>query len=782
MGWHNVYVAPEDAEGPGDHRVVLDSAAYDLVESGRHAAPTIAGIVGLWTGVDRCLFDDDARYLPGARAARCFYRRVDAAEVEHHLRRRVLATSGGVPRPRDETADAAFVTDPDNACAVMARQWWELHRHRVVGRKEQADPFVPRQLTIKAALRMFFTWLRDTLRRAPRDLMDTAQNMARIRAAATVSKALFSEDHHSAYQVVVHARSGNRLPVGLRELYTQAQELDGQIVAVGGPGYRAQDALPDLSPMWLDYANAAFTLVDAGKRNAKLPPRDRDARPAVLSRPEQAVPSARAAYDVPASIATRVDPELQRIQPGDVVAVRRLRATLPEIAADDVMLRNEVAAVDGELATWSMRYERSFAGQVGAILDDARAATHRQIVEYLAELKEAEEYTPEPPPAGRGRAIWIVTLLLAGVVVPAVMLLLWLYAALIPWWTAVLLAVLVPLGWLAGAAITHGRHLWELEHARDITAALRRKYEVALGNLRQALLDLRALCAAYEQYRVYNPIIGAVLAEPFGPDPDEPHRPAAIAHGLPRSVRVAWAQATEASVGAVAERLRREIFQTGWLSSPWEAHQKLAGVRLNSYTLQQDDRSAAVFDLRGGGVAGTELERWSELLAAQGTSAEPGEERWRRLLDEIRRRDDLDEQLLSSVQELDRPPTTLRDFLAGADQPRDAGDHQLFHGGHFTGDAVMRGAHKVAEQDDPTEEGLGLSRVHVLVQLSTAVRAREFAATATPPPIVGVGRFYVPEGPRTEDDIHPGDGSVNGQQPPVPPPPPPVPPVPQADI
>lgn len=782
-GWHNVYVAPEDAEGPVGGRVVLDTERADVVDSGRHAAPTIAGIVGLWTGVDECVFDDDTVYLPGARAARCFYRRVDAAEVEHDLRRRVLATAGGVPRPRKEGTEAAYVTDPGRECAEMTRRWWALHEKRVIGPTKRAAPFEPERLTIKAALLMFGRWLRETVLRRPRDLVDTAHNLVKIKAAAAVSKALFSGDQRKAYEIVVHGRTGNLLPVGLSGLREPAEELDRAIVASGGAGQGVPGSVADLSPMWRDYASAAFTLVDGGERSSGLQPAHRDGRPAVLSSPELAVPAAAHAFEVPGSIASRpgMGPELHRILPGDLVAVRRLQAILPELAAEDVTLRNEVADVQVRLARWSARHERSFAGQVGARIDDERVATVHRIGGYLHELEEAASFRPDPPANGRGKAFWIVTGLLAVVLVPALLLLLWLYAALIPWWAAVVPVILVPLGWAGWGALEHGRDLWELEQAGKRVSAVREKLEAAITNLRQSLLDLRALAAAYEQYRVYTSIVGAVLVAPYGAEPEAPHRPAAIAYGLPRSVRVAWGQATEASVGAAAEQLRRETFQTSWLSDPWDAHCALAGRRLDSYALQQDG-AGAMFDLQGSGVAGSDLQRWSDLLAAEGTSAEPGEARWRELLDDIRGRGNLDAQLLSSVQEIGRDATTLDDFLAEIDQPDEAAGSQMFRRDHFTQAAQVDSAHMIRTQRKLTEQGLGLSRVHVLVQLGQAVPARDFAATAR---VVAAPRAVVPEPPplREVDDPAADDGgpwSHNGQAPP--PSPPSVPPVPEASF
>jgi len=110
-GWHNIVVAPEDAQGPGFGHTLLPPSA-DPVDIGRHVAPVVASLAGLWAAVDHAPLDDEP-VLPGdtVRVARSFYRGLDAASVEHELRTRFLSTEHGLPLPRLQGASVIYIDD-----------------------------------------------------------------------------------------------------------------------------------------------------------------------------------------------------------------------------------------------------------------------------------------------------------------------------------------------------------------------------------------------------------------------------------------------------------------------------------------------------------------------------------------------------------------------------------------------------------------------------------------------------------------------------------------------
>ena len=95
-GWHNLLVAPEDSAGPGLGAVPWGPLT-DPLDFAQYTAPVIAGIAGLWAGLEQTPFDT-LEILPGqtVRAVRAFYRRLDTSEVEEHLRTPAVR-SGGTP-------------------------------------------------------------------------------------------------------------------------------------------------------------------------------------------------------------------------------------------------------------------------------------------------------------------------------------------------------------------------------------------------------------------------------------------------------------------------------------------------------------------------------------------------------------------------------------------------------------------------------------------------------------------------------------------------------------
>jgi hypothetical protein len=763
-GWHNVYVAPEVAEGPGWPVEVIAVDQHDAVDLARHAAPAIAGVVGLWAGADRCVFDDDQGYQPGARLARAFYRRVDAAEVEHDLRCRVLTTENGNPRPGDRVTEATYVADPGTACRHMAGEWWKLHRDRVIGPHTEFAVEPLRSLTRQEVFQRFLRFLGETLRTAPGTVKEVVVNRSRIATAAKLSEVVLGGPE-SAYRVVVDGVSGNRLPVGLDELGEKAEELDRQVARLVGDQYRQPTQPGDLAPMWRGYAHAALTLVDAGNRDPDLPPIQVNGVPAVLRLPEQAVPGPSDAFEVKGDLAARVGDA--RVDAGDVVASRLLRRRLQALQRDPA-LAVEAGKELGRLAGWSERHESTYAATVGALLDDQATETRDRIRGYLEELQDTRSFVEPSGRSRAGHARWLLTFVLFVLVVPVALVLLGIYA-LLPWWLALVLLLASVVGWFGAAFSEYARERLEIEQAAQRRRTLLPKVQAAELNLRQSLIDLRALRSAYDQYRVHNRIVGAVLEAPFGPPPTPPERPAELTYGLPRGVRVAWARAHRDAVGAVAERLRREAFSPGWLTGPWERHCRLAGVRIDSYRIQHDERWDAVFDLHGGGVAGSDLERWSYLLAKKGTSGEPGEDRWKELLDWIRTPGlELDAQLLASVEttSVDKSgelrTVSLQEFVAGADGADGRGVDTGFRAQYFVGDAYLAEANRVEIRPPKPEQHDGLSRVYVLVQFSGAVREWHFAATQ--PEVTRMGpRPDYPRGPHEAGATHRDESRFNGR-------------------
>jgi hypothetical protein len=276
---------------------------------------------------------------------------------------------------------------------------------------------------------------------------------------------------------------------------------------------------------------------------------------------------------------------------------------------------------------------------------------------------------------------------------------------------------------------------------------VRSEVEAAEANLRQATLDARRLADAYAQYLVWSRVVGAVLAAPFGPPAQAADAGMTITHGLPRTTQVARARVDERATAHAAAVLRSDVFVVGWLGRLWREHLQGAGSRLSVPLAEHPD---ALVDLRGG-VDGSPLVQWADVLAHEGTSRDVGDRAWGRVMDLLQgSRHDLAAGLLSSVQAPghDGGSVDLDRFLAGVDRPEARG--QEFDAEHFTANARAAERSRV-EIHEPLPEHRGLSRTDVLVQLTQVWRPWDFAVTEQAAKGVEPGHVPVPHGAHTTD-------------------------------
>lgn len=732
-GWHNVYLAPEDARGPGLPAPLVARDA-DAVELGRLAAPAIAGLVGLWTGVDRTPLDDP-QAPDGVRAARAFYRRIDAGMVEAELRARVLATRPQLPRPTDRAGRTEYVPDPVGACREMAGIWWSRHRAAVVGPRQQPRTPAPEPIRGWKLVRMFFAFVWAALRNAPADLLHGAAARGATVAARQIHQLVLGSGD-AAYTVVVHGRDRNGMPFDWRDFGAAAQRLDGQLATAGFTG---QQERPDLQYMWREFADGALTLADAGKR--ALPRIPLGSAWGVLRSTDEIAPSPRRDFvGIPGQLQSDVG---QRVAVGDVLGADVLRERLRFFLGDHMRAADASRTLE-QLDAWQNAHRTSFAGQVGGILASTLNEVLEEIRGHLAWLRDAAQAGPGPtgPPRARVWVTWLLTVLAVVGLVSAPVL----YLRDTVHWPLALAIGLVPLlvllVFLVVEFARERREIFRDLHRRQLASRL----EAVRANLRQATIDAGRLAEAYEQYLVWNTVVGAILDEPFGRvSVDRPFGDV-LTYGLPQTTRIARAQVRDDATGDAAETLRADVFRAGWLGDLWRDHLDGAGRELNRAELRR--QPDLLHDLRSG-VAGSYLQQWAELLARRGPSATPGDRSWAQVHASLRgSHRHLGQGLLSSVREIGpgaQPTVALDAFLCRVDQTAHDARGQEFDAVHFTPTGLAEGRGRMARHE-AMQEPLGLSRVDVLVQLTEACEPWAFAVTAGPAAPSTPGRFVPPAG------------------------------------
>ncbi|PND52229.1 MULTISPECIES: hypothetical protein [Rhodococcus] len=720
-GWHNLLVAPEDSRGPGmGHESLTETT--DPVDVGRHAAPVIAGIVGLWTDAEHAPFDEQP-VLPGStlRVVRSFYRRLDTSHAEHELRTHLLDFGGQLPLPRDAGTAVVYADDVPAATRTMAQALWVKHRHLLQGERVSAPPAdAPRLVKFTDALTMFFSFLVAVLRNAP------AQWAARVghRASAAVASAAQSTLFGSAQgarRVVVRGVDADGRRVGWSEYEAASRQIGA---ALDGATNTPQSAAPDLSSLWRDYARAALTLADAAERSPGLPTIQVGAHRAVLRSASDIVPGPDDEFtDIPGVVSATLN--VHAAEAPDLLGIRDFQARLRELEQDPT-IGLDARRTSAALAGWVGRIRRSFAVTFGSILADGLSAGITEAGMLLERLNAAEAprdlaEASADQQARMFRQVRIATLgFLAAAIVAGVLA----WQELISWWTGgpvIAVCVLVWAGVVAWICQRTQQYLEQLlverEAASAAAAADRR-------NLRSALREIENLTAAYRQFLSWNRALGAFLAKPLGVT-DHTHAVGrSIEWGMPRHSAVGIGSPEPAQVERVADALRQDMFGVGWLTEAWDSVVGSAGSSLGAAGLDID-RDPTLLAAKAGAGSGSPLDEWSLRFHRGERQASGAALMWERALGELSgSRGDLARELLATIEH--RADGAVRrygidEFLAGVGQPAAEG---FFDPAVFTDTAAMRGLTTVAETvSTRTPAGCGL--VAVTTQYTEGIAAED---------------------------------------------------------
>ena len=697
-GWHNILVAPEEARGPGKPLFLLTPSA-DIVEIGRDAAPVIAGIIGLWSGIDRIPFDDNLA-PDGVRVGRAFYCRIDADQVEQELRRRVLSTVL-LPRPSNQVVQALYFADIAAACRTMADRWWRAHRSSLVGPRRQPIPPAPVEFGRSALSRLFFTSFWARLSNVPHDVVRSMTG----RVASRNARALHDVgvDAGEACAVIVGGLDGTGSLTGWRDLVAAARALGTHFDDATG----RHTPMPDLHQMWDDFACGAMTLVDAG-HHGPFQAISVGPHPGVARSTAEVVPPPGDAFtEVPGQLRSEVG---DHVPAGDMLGADTLSRRLEQAAQDQVDAATTARSLHA-LAAWRTAHRYTYSAQVAQSLAGALLGTVAEIRHYLLELRDLAEEESAPSAPSRSRSdVWLSRLLgmlaVAGLVSAPFLTI----RGITTGRQAIVLAA-APLLLLLAASITSfvrdQRWTFRELHRRQQRVS---RLEVLPTNLQRAIYDVRRLGEAYEQYLMWNAVVGAVLQNPFGPPcPAEAARARPTCR-LPRTTRVAHARIDDWIMLDAVSVLRRDLFSTSWLDTLW--HEHLHEARAQTRHPHSWPR------------------RWADQLSRSGPAPGPGERAWTVILASLRcERRALAVDLLSSLQETGTHvghTQSLDDFLAGVDKQPRAATGDRFADDHFTAEALTRDVDRVSVHLS-MQAWVGLSRVDVCVQLSDALPPWEFA-------------------------------------------------------
>src|ERR1700754_1653681 len=598
-GWHNLLVAPEDSAGPG-LGAVPSGPITDPLDFAQHTAPVIAGVAGLWAGLEQTPFDT-LEILPGqtVRAVRAFYRRLDSSEVEERLRAQLFDPAGRLPLPRGGEVPVVYVEDVAAATQTMARGLWTKHRDLLRGPRLSVSDVGAQAISIWAALRMFLKFMGAALRQAPGAWWSAVTGSVSSVLASTVQGTVFG-GRDSAFAVVTNTDVANWQHLG--------RSADTLNTALGGAPPAQHLAQRDLSVLWMDFVTGALTLADGGRRAEGLEPVPVGSGVGVLAVASDVVPSAAESFSsIPTSLSAVIG--VSSVEPADVLGVADLRERLQR-AYSDPAAGVEARTAGTELEGWQRLVSKSYAWQVGSILADFLHRARGEGAQLVGEIQQAaNRVSADERLQARQRAIGVIlktffwSLVLVLVVLAGIAAAGWVRWPFALWTGGVMLALYT----LASLALFlfSQRDLFAETHLRQSQLG---ELETMQANLRAALQDVSRLSTAYGQLLSWCRVLGAVLQAPFGPAPAARPSPGQLFDGLPRSTQLGVADPDALQAGDAAHAIQRRLYALGWLTQPWQDMIKEVAARLR-------EEPEMLFRMPGIGTQ-SGLDQWSSAVAS----------------------------------------------------------------------------------------------------------------------------------------------------------------------
>lgn len=767
-GWHNLVIAPEDGRGPqaGLGRVALP-ATVSAADIGRHAAPVIAGALGLWTGLDHAPLDHDPMH-PGnvVRLARSYYRRVEAGEAEGDLRRQLLLDDGWLPLPSTQQGQIVYADRDADAARGMADRFWQKNSHYFIGRRTEY-PKAAEKKKLKAweAIKLFLSFMWSALRNAPGLWLKGVVDKFSKGVASTIDRTVFGGGD-SNFEVVFNGRTASNRPAGWDDIARASSKLNSSLVGgTSGGQVRLGGARADFSPVWQDYSQAALTLADARPRNPELPPAQSVFNRAILRESSNVVPGPGAKFDqISGVVAAAID--INDVDATDPLGIDFLRFNLTEFERARPE-SGEARAALTKLDVWQQAHTGSFGVMVGGKLAEAFNYVYSEVQDLLRKLTTALEPPPEPDDKNKKLVRWIQLGFLLSVLVTVGVV----YANRIgrlSWWLAACIAVgvfVVSICTIAWNYVKNQRELFQVLHRRQTMVDTRAVQE---KRLLEALHDLERNAQAYSEYLAWSRALGAYLESPLGPNVYGSSSVLKVSWGLPLSTAIGYAAPAESDVSATIGHLRADLFREGWLTASWEELVRKASPP--QFGAADADLTRSPLWSEPGVESGSNLDLWSQALFNRTLTSSGAEQAWQRALGQLggpmaHLRGTLVSQVTSSAGEL--VPTA--DFLSQLDDAAGIADKGLFLTSLLDAGAVVNGANTVVK-GYPMRHQAGVGLVCALTQFSEAIAVNQLrfdsfddgeGSPVEPPPMPGS-----PFGPSTlepggytrDDDIRPPEG------------------------
>lgn len=715
MDWHSIVVAPEDSDSPEAARVLL-SAHDDPVRLAMHEAASLAGLLGLWAGVEESPLDT-LRPPPDnqVRLARTFYWRREAGPVNTAVRNATLEVGDTFPNPLRDGQPLPHVANEAAAVAAAADGFLARQDNLKPSKRVQPERPPKQKIGLLEAIKRFLTFLGKALLAAPAEGATQALEGAKTRLARLGQAVIYGSS--SSYQVVVKGRLPNGRLARLEDLEAASAELAR---GISQSGYREHYA--DLSSTWKDFMAIGLTLADGQQRVSSVPQPLVGTTPAVVAQPIAIAPGIDDAFEqLPPDVKARLG--IEEILASDLQRTNDVLAQLQEQSRHSV-LALEMSRTQGALESWRKDVQlRSYAGRVGNTIYGYIGTVRDQIAGYRAILeRDATKNEASDAWAKReaARRRWSKGIMLAALVVLVGLGIAvaaeWItYQDLYVWGGVTFLTALIT---VIAIFIAGQIDLYRLLNMMEDAGA---EKEAARQNMASALADLERISAAYRQYIYWASALGAFVRQPFGPPMPEPETFDIIAGELPRSMWTGIAVPQEGPVAQAAQELRREVFRAGWLGQPFDALIADAPNYGEASLQQLRGNQDRLFADRPTSPA-SPLVQFVEALRAGGVRSTGGDRQWKTTSEQLQEVQDAGIDLLTKIEwagDRDSGPVAA-DRHVSQGLPFDPGVLRP-HVGLSSGLQIVRGDSKAITRRD------GLSRTIVLSQFGSSFDPHELS-------------------------------------------------------
>lgn len=612
-GWSSLVLAAEDSDSPTSPQSV-QHRSEGPAELARYAAPAVAGLAGLWEGVQTAPVLEDIRSGALAtengrriRLVRVFHRRIDASDIEAQVRESALDVRSQIPQPATSKGKSVAVA-VDSGEVIRGI----TERFSTIAAGDLFEPYVPDAKLdsvkvnawdeFKGFMSFFFRAVVGT----PGDWGRSAKSSGQSAFARTMQNVLYGED--SKFEVVCGQHSGKNNTFTVAEMNQVSQQFREELAKQNTTEFRV-GAPPQLGPMWLAYQECALTLVDGEHRAQarQLAPIDSaDGTPTILRKTSESIADPSDAFDGSHAVLDAqfgkklMNTTIAPFDPYSADNYERFLNHATRQSADRGLSRKAE-----EYREWKAQNSQSFAWALADRLRQFIAKANEDVRRFRAQFeqiqKELRELSGDDPTVDQRllRAMRSITFGWLFLIIIMIYLVIggykpsWKIHGSMPelsWWMAIILGLILTAlalvtEWLMFAKARRG--LYERVQRLEL---LRKQEEITAKNLSLALGAVERTTNAYAQHQAWNHIIGRAINYPYGVDTVRTAPIAIPSGGLPRATVIGRAKTSDLAISHATQRLRNNLYEIGWAEQSLQRLIDDANAELNVVTDQQHGR------------------------------------------------------------------------------------------------------------------------------------------------------------------------------------------------